>query len=182
MTKDADLKRVVRERMAATGEPYTSARAAVLATPPTTTERPEPTAPTETATGHPDAAGHPDGTGHPGDQGLAVPPDPFYDKTIRAFFRDSRLVSIPARRKARAVVLVELATRFEVGRDYDELQVNAVLGAAHEDFAYLRRELVDYHYLDRADGVYRRTTVAPPRSGNLLQELPVSEHARLGWS
>lgn len=157
MTKDADLKRVVRERMAATGEPYTSARAAVLATPPTTTGPTEQTTP-------------------------AVPPDPFYDKTIRVFFRDGRLVSIPARRKARAVVLVELATRFEVGRDYDELQVNAVLGAAHEDFAYLRRELVDYHYLDRADGVYRRTTVAPPRSGTLLQELPVSEHARLGWS
>lgn len=147
MTKDADLKRIVRERMSATGETYTQAREQVLAQP----------APSD------------------------IPPDPFYDKTIRSFFDSERLKSIPVKRRARAAVLVELATRFARGRDYSEKEVSELLGRAHEDFAWLRRELVEIGYLERSDGVYRRTTSGPERSANELQEVPVSEAARLGW-
>ena len=41
------------------------------------------------------------------------------------------------------------------GRGYTEPQVNEVLSASHEDFAYLRRELVNYRYLERAEGRHR---------------------------
>ena len=51
--------------------------------------------------------------------------------------------------------LLEVLSRFEPGRSYTEPEVNRVLLAVHEDFAYLRRELVNYRYLERADGVYR---------------------------
>ena len=59
---------------------------------------------------------------------------------------------------------------------------DALLAAAHEDYAWLRRELVDLHYLSRADGVYRRVEVAPERSAAQRQEVPVSEKHRLGWA
>ena len=45
----------------------------------------------------------------------------------------------------------------------------------HEDFAYLRRELVNYHYLERSDGVYRVVAVAPERAGIEVQEIPAWE-------
>lgn len=42
----------------------------------------------------------------------------------------------------------------------------------HEDFAYLRRELVNHHYLERAGGRYWVARAAPVRSQVELQEMP----------
>jgi DNA-binding HxlR family transcriptional regulator len=73
-----------------------------------------------------------------------------------------RLISIPAQRKKRAVIVDWLAERFEPGRRYDEREVNAILGAVHADVATLRRELVAFHRLGRENGVYWRTSPPPP--------------------
>lgn len=172
MTRDADLKRVIRDRMATTGETYTAAREAVLAAAPPTADPREPVA----------AAGPPTGPAAAPDTKPAAAPDPFYDKTIRAFFDGDRLRSVPTRRKPRAVVLIELAHRFAVGHEYAEPEVNAILRAAHDDYAYLRRELVDYRYLERTDGVYRRTTTPAACDASMRQEVPADEAARLGWA
>lgn len=99
----------------------------------------------------------------------------FWDKTIRAFFDGDRLRSIPVKRKARVVVLLELLARFEPGRRYAEREVNEVLGRAHEDFASLRRELIDYRYLERADGWYWITTQELVRDATEAQEVPTDE-------
>ena len=99
----------------------------------------------------------------------------FYDKTVRIFFRDSRLVTIPAKRRARVVVLLELLQLFEEGRRYSEREVGELLGRIHEDVAYLRRELVDYRYLKREDGIYWVNTEHLIRSGNERQEVPLEE-------
>lgn len=90
----------------------------------------------------------------------------------RFFAGDGRLSHVPAKRKSRAAVLLELLTRFEPGRVYTEPEVNQVLLGAHEDFAYLRRELVNYRYLERADGRYRVVARAPMRSALERQEIP----------
>jgi hypothetical protein len=73
------------------------------------------------------------------------------------------------------VVLLEVLRRFEAGRTYTEPEVNALLRQAHDDVAFLRRELVDYRYLERADGSYWVTTQAPVRDANEAQEVPASE-------
>ncbi|MFM6848502.1 MAG: DUF2087 domain-containing protein [Terrabacter sp.] len=90
-------------------------------------------------------------------------------------FVDGRIERVPARRKVRAAVLLEVVSRFEPGRDYSEKEVNEVLLGVHEDFAYLRRELVNYHYLDREDGRYRTAAAAPRRSAVERQEIPAWE-------
>ena len=82
---------------------------------------------------------------------------------------------MPAKRKVRAAVLLEVLSRFEPGRDYSEPEVNEVLLGVHEDFAYLRRELVNYRYLERADGRYRTVAQAPARSAIERQEIPAWE-------
>ena len=65
--------------------------------------------------------------------------------------------------------------RFEPGRVYSEREVNDVLLGVHEDFAYLRRELVNYRYLEREDGRYRTAARAPERSAIERQEIPAWE-------
>ena len=82
---------------------------------------------------------------------------------------------VPAGRTGRAAVLLEVVSRFEPGRDYAEREVNEVLLGVHEDFAYLRRELVNYHYLQREDGRYRTADRAPERTPVEHQEIPAWE-------
>ncbi len=96
-------------------------------------------------------------------------------KTLRHFLKDGKLVSIPASRKQRVIVLQYLLEQFVPGRFYPEREVNDVLGTFNEDYATLRRELVDYGYLVREQGVYQVATSLPKRSRNLQQELPADE-------
>ena len=102
----------------------------------------------------------------------------FYDRTVRSFFDQDRLTAIPSRRRPRVVVLLELLRRFEPGREYAEREVNDLLAAAHEDFAFLRRELVNYGYLTRTGSDYRIPDALPYRDANESQEVPVDEPER----
>ncbi|WP_374454159.1 DUF2087 domain-containing protein [Nocardioides sp.] len=144
MTRDSDFKKVVRARMAETGESYTVARTAV--------------------------------------QASAGPQEAAYDaaraeqeRLVGRLFTGGRIERVPARRKVRAAVLLEVVSRFEPGREYSEKEVNEVLLGVHEDFAYLRRELVNYHYLEREAGRYRTAAQAPVRSAVEQQEIPAWE-------
>ena len=161
MTTDSDFKALVRARMALTGQTYTAARADVIA------ER------------GPAADPHQPGPPAPETDLQRSADDAFYGKTVRSFFDGDRLRAVPAKRKARVVVLLELLKRFEAGRTYAEPEVNALLRQAHDDVAFLRRELVDYRYLERADGRYWVTTQTPERDANEAQEVPTAEAALL---
>ncbi len=144
MTKDSDLKQVVRARMAQTGETYTAARAAVLSTP------------------------------DPRQEAYAAARAE-QERLVGRLFSEGRIDRVPAKRKVRAALLLEVLSRFEPGRTYTEPEVNEVLRAVHEDVAYLRRELVNYHYLERADGRYRTASGAPERLPHQHQEIPAWE-------
>ncbi|MFT3875082.1 MAG: metalloregulator ArsR/SmtB family transcription factor [Propioniciclava sp.] len=105
--------------------------------------------------------------------------DPDHARTVRIFFDGPQLRQIPAKRKARVSVLLELLRRFDPTRSYTEPEVNAVLREAHDDVATLRRELVDYRYLVREAGVYRVNPTTPERDANESQEVPRGEEAWL---
>ncbi len=164
MTSDSDFKALVRARMTQTGQTYTAARADVIA------ERGA--APDGAVGSRTPAAAEEGGPVRTADE-------VFYDKTVRSFFAGDRLRSIPAKRRARVVVLLELLKRFETGRTYAEPEVNDLLRRAHDDVAFLRRELVDYRYLVRADGRYWVAANAPERDANEAQEVPAAEAAML---
>jgi hypothetical protein len=53
-------------------------------------------------------------------------------------------------------VLERVALEFEPGERYDEKEVNVIVGRFHNDYAALRRYLVDEGFLDREGGVYWR--------------------------
>ena len=84
------------------------------------------------------------------------------EKVVRAFIRDDRLVSIPAKPSKRALLLPVILDRcFPDDRDYEEREVNMRLALMYPDVAALRRYLVDGGWMTRNGGIYRRV---PPRS------------------
>lgn len=79
------------------------------------------------------------------------------EKVVRAFLRDGRLVSIPARHAKRALLLPVILDRcFPDDRAYEEKEVNMRLALLHRDVAALRRYLVDGGLMTRDAGIYRR--------------------------
>ena len=52
--------------------------------------------------------------------------------------------------------LERIAIEFEPGRHYGEKEVNVVVGRFFNDYAAIRRYLVDEGFLDRDHGVYWR--------------------------
>lgn len=86
----------------------------------------------------------------------ALDPDRIRAAVLRTFVVDGRLVSIPAARSKRRVVLEHIVTTFEPGVRYPEREVDAILRAWHPDHAALRRYLVDEWLLAREAGVYWR--------------------------
>lgn len=96
----------------------------------------------------------------PARQRGATDATPGEQRILRNFVVDGRLVRLPARHQQKRTVLGYVARRFEQGREYDEREVNTLLGELHDDTAALRRYLVDEGLLERSGGVYRRAT--PP--------------------
>lgn len=98
-------------------------------------------------------------------------------KVLRDFFDGERLKSIPAQRKKRVIVLQHLVQRFAVDTRYSEREVNDLLRPAHEDVATLRRELVDYGFMRRDQGIYEVAQAPPERSVQVAQEFIGDERA-----
>jgi biotin operon repressor len=76
---------------------------------------------------------------------------------LRTFFRDGRLTEVPAKESKRLIVLERIAIEFEPGTRYSEREVNAIVGRFFNDFASIRRYLVDDGFLAREHGEYWRT-------------------------
>jgi hypothetical protein len=83
-------------------------------------------------------------------------PDPASLPVLRGFFARGRLTHLPSQRSKRLVVLDYVAQSFEPGVQYPEAKVNGMLIKFHDDFAMLRRCLVDEAFLARAEGTYWR--------------------------
>jgi len=82
--------------------------------------------------------------------------DAFQRKVFKTFFDGERITQIPTGEKRLMVILKWLANKFEYGVRYTEKEVNAIITQHHEDYALLRRELVDCHFMQREKGIYWR--------------------------
>ena len=78
---------------------------------------------------------------------------------------NGKLTAFPAKRKMKLYALLYLAQKIPADTDFTEREINDILLTWHTfaDPATLRRELYDYHFLDRSrDGkVYRLAEKQP---------------------
>jgi biotin operon repressor len=96
--------------------------------------------------------------GPPRDAGLALGAvDEEEEAVLRQYFRGGSLREIPAKQSKRRIVLTRLALEFEAGVKYPERQINETLRRFHDDYATLRRYLVDEQFLTREKGLYWRS-------------------------
>jgi predicted transcriptional regulator len=82
--------------------------------------------------------------------------DAYDRKVLRDFMEGERLKLIPRQWKKREVILRYLAEQFEWDRRYTEREVNEILSRTHDDYASLRRYLVDSRRLAREHEIYWR--------------------------
>lgn len=81
----------------------------------------------------------------------------YRQKVIDTFFEYGKLRAIPAQRKKRRIVLEEIVQKFEMGRKYDEKEVNLIIAAYHDDFCTIRREMIMEGLMERDHQIYWRT-------------------------
>jgi len=93
-------------------------------------------------------------------------------QVLGRFFAEGRLVEIPSTAKKRRLVLEKIALEFEPGHRYSEREVNLAIQLVHDDYAAIRRYMIDEGFMDRADGAYWRTggRYSPPDSRGSADE------------
>lgn len=75
-------------------------------------------------------------------------------KVLDTFLDGERITQIPRSFKKRMVLVRWLAGKFEPGVRYTEKDLNEIIKRHHEDYALLRREMVDAHLMERESGMY----------------------------
>jgi len=96
-----------------------------------------------------------------------APDEPAFEAhVLRAFIRDGRLASIPARERKKLVVYRYLVDQVLPDPDeiVDERDVNMRLALWNPDVATLRRAFVEHGFVSREGMRYRRAV--PPRPGD----------------
>ena len=82
----------------------------------------------------------------------------YREGVLNAFFKYGKLKTIPAQLKKRKIVLEEICKYFHVGQNYTEKEVNLIIADFNDDFAALRRGMIDFGLMKRHEGIYTKTT------------------------
>lgn len=59
------------------------------------------------------------------------------------------LKSYPAKEKKKIILLKEISKNFVEGKKYKEVEINRILKRIYEDNVSIRRDLINYGFLDR---------------------------------
>ena len=79
--------------------------------------------------------------------------EPAEARVLKSFIVDGRLVKIPESQAKREVVLRWILAQIE-DRRYREREISEILGRYHDDYATLRRELINHRLMKREGGIY----------------------------
>jgi len=80
------------------------------------------------------------------------------DEVISRYFADDNTMIIkefPAKEKKKIVILQKIMADFEANMEYSEIEVNEILKRYYDDFATIRRYLIQYGFLDRSKDVLK---------------------------
>ena len=72
------------------------------------------------------------------------------DKVISTYMDENKaLKSYPAKEKKKIILLKEISKNFVQGKRYKEVEINRILKRIYEDNVSIRRDLINYGFLDR---------------------------------
>ena len=83
---------------------------------------------------------------------------------IQSFMPYGYCETMPAQSKKRMIIFAEIIGKFEIGRQYPEKEVNAIIGQIHGDYCMVRRAFIGLGWMTRDNGVY--TVTDKPRDVN----------------
>ncbi len=75
------------------------------------------------------------------------------EKVLGNYFKqgvNGPLDVFPSKDKRKYIIAQEVIKRFDVGKIYLEKEINELLKTVHEDFATVRRFLIDYRFMNRS--------------------------------
>ncbi|WP_346937809.1 DUF2087 domain-containing protein [uncultured Clostridium sp.] len=64
---------------------------------------------------------------------------------------DGSLKSYPSKEKKKIIVLEQIMRSFTIGKVYSEKEINRILSRVYEDYATVRRALIEYGFLSRSN-------------------------------
>ncbi len=76
------------------------------------------------------------------------------EKTLQNMFislSPLRLKTFSTKEKKKIIILRRISEEFERDRSYSEIEVNAILKEIYEDYATLRRYMIEYGFMDRTN-------------------------------
>lgn len=79
-------------------------------------------------------------------------------KAVKTYMDENgAIIQFPAREKKKIIILREVMKNFTTGKEYSEKEINTALGRIYEDYATIRRSLIEYGFLERSEdcSVYR---------------------------
>jgi ArsR family transcriptional regulator, arsenate/arsenite/antimonite-responsive transcriptional repressor len=91
-------------------------------------------------------------------KGVRKRPSDSREMTLATFMPGGKLNTMPLKQSQIVTILDEIARKFEPEKQYTEREVNVILTDINEDYCLTRRYLVDYGYLSREKGIYRRNS------------------------
>lgn len=77
-------------------------------------------------------------------------------KVLSAFFEYGKLKAIPAQRKKELICLEEISKSFEIGKEYDEKEVNEKIENFFDDYCTIRRDMISEGIMKREGTKYMR--------------------------
>lgn len=78
----------------------------------------------------------------------------YENKVLKVFFKDDRLLRIPAQHKKRMIVYRFFANQIQSGRRYSEQAINDLILPYFDDYCTIRRALIDERLLVREGQIY----------------------------
>lgn len=75
-------------------------------------------------------------------------------KVIKSFMPDGYCKTLPAQVKKRRIIYEEIFAQFEVGRTYQEKEVNEIISRMHEDYCMVRRAFIGMGWMTRDKTAY----------------------------
>lgn len=71
---------------------------------------------------------------------------------IKAYMDEHGAIkTFPAKEKKKIIVLSEVVKNFSKGKSYSEKEINRILQRIYEDYATIRRALIEYGFIERSD-------------------------------